>query len=303
VSECEQYRVIAKAVVNVATKEPLTAGSPREAADLACDGIDWYRLFDNAHRNRPTGLGIEWTDFGEEFVLFVVDPIGPDGQPDTDNAVWLNPDGTPWLPEDRPGLIATRLVIAVPGEPRCPECRSRRVTLKGRQLVEIHETWCDGHPFADREGAAGNEWVGQVEATCDDCGQSWEILPTRQLLLENKAAKAQIALTQDRVDHVADSLARIILAAWALESSSIDPGADMEDIVLEVIVPLAKEALGSLGADQPRLCSGCREAILPGQKRAECAAGCGQVLCGFCAIAAPRCPECEARRDGEEVQT
>jgi len=94
----QQYRVICKAVVNVAIG-PITAETPQQAVDEALDAVGWSDLFLNVQeaglRRQLAGQRVQWTDFGEEYVLFVVDPIDGDGELDCENAVWLTASGTP----------------------------------------------------------------------------------------------------------------------------------------------------------------------------------------------------------------
>jgi hypothetical protein len=113
-SEEKQYRVIAKAIVNVACR-PVTAASPQQAIEKVVDDVDWNRLFLNAHQARSFGIPITeipiaWTDFGDDFEMFVVDPVGDDGEVDVEHSVWLKPDGTPWQPNRATTTIAALIL-------------------------------------------------------------------------------------------------------------------------------------------------------------------------------------------------
>ena len=101
----KKYRVIAKSVVTVGLS-PVIADSPQEAVDVASDKVDWYALF--ASRQ---GDGVTSTEYGEEFHGFIVDPIGEDGEPDCENAVWLEGDGETPVVLTHPGVEIYRIPI------------------------------------------------------------------------------------------------------------------------------------------------------------------------------------------------
>ena len=51
------------------------------------------------------------TEYGEEFHGFIVDPIGEDGEPDCENAVWLKGDGETPIVLTHPGVEIYRILI------------------------------------------------------------------------------------------------------------------------------------------------------------------------------------------------
>jgi len=107
------WKVIARPIVSVVSK-PVCAETPEEAVRIIDELIDWDGLFQdvgcqyavestNLYQPRPTHrrtLGdvgcqyaVESTNFADDFDCFIVDPVGADGEVDTENAVWLKGDG------------------------------------------------------------------------------------------------------------------------------------------------------------------------------------------------------------------
>jgi hypothetical protein len=177
----QEYRVIAKVALDLALR-PVAATRPADAVETAMGEIDLYALFHTGRSKEDREIRVpdcvEWTAFGEEITVFIVDPIGPDGEPDTEAAVWLNQDLSPcditalWDAHFNQALV-TRVDAA-----RCPECGSALVELSGRQILEVTERWAAGEPSADSDiAAAGSEWFGPVAATCCDCGAVWTLRP------------------------------------------------------------------------------------------------------------------------------
>jgi hypothetical protein len=183
----QQYRVIAKVALDLVLR-PVSATHPAEAVGNAMSGLDLYELLhtgrigENTSREIRVPPYVAWTEFGEEIVLFIVDPVGPDGQPDTERAVWLNQDLSPCDVTGLWDVNFNQALLTYVDTPHCPECGSVAVELSGRQILEVTERWAEGSPSADSDiAAAASEWFGPVAATCGDCGAHWTIGPSLPL--------------------------------------------------------------------------------------------------------------------------
>jgi len=84
----KKWRVIAQPIVT-AVARTVEAESPEAAIEIVEQRIDWCDLF----RRLGQRSMIVSTDFADDFDCFIVDPVGEDGEPDTENAVWFKADG------------------------------------------------------------------------------------------------------------------------------------------------------------------------------------------------------------------
>jgi hypothetical protein len=130
--EEQQWRVIAQPIVTLVFHDPVIAATPQEAVDVALERVNLYALFQGLSK-------LVQSDFADGFDGFTVDPIGEDGEPDEDHAVWLHGDGeTParaYLPQPPYWLPETALRLAL---------RIAQAVLADEQSLDYVRTWTAG---------------------------------------------------------------------------------------------------------------------------------------------------------------
>ena len=119
-------------------------------------------------------------------------------------------------------------------EPRCPNCEGSAINLHGLQLAEVEESLLDGDTNYAETTLSG-EWVGQVEASCEDCGHTWTTSPTRPLYLdgapESTGFKPEDRLTVARFHGLLTELRRWAQYMGGFEAPVWDEVEELFDLV------------------------------------------------------------------------